>query len=118
MPKIFYRKLVRDRIPEIIKEKGSECETHVLSEEEFKAALRKKVGEEASALPECSRAELISEIADIHAVLEALQEAEGITDEELTEALDANEDRKGGFDKRLFLEWSSDDGYRTNETTN
>lgn len=116
--KVFYNKLIRDRIPEKIAAKGSQCETRELREEEFKVELRKKVGEEASALiGELNREELASELADILAVIDEIRKVEDISDEELAMAIATNHQKKGGFEKRLFLEWSSDDGYKSNEQT-
>ena len=42
-----YRKLVRDRIPEIIKENGGVPQTRILTKKEFKEELLKKLVEEA-----------------------------------------------------------------------
>ena len=114
--RIYYRKLIRDNIPDKIAKEGSECETRVLSEEEFKKKLRRKVVEEASAIPVVeTRDELIDELADLHAVIEALKEREGVTDTDMDKAIEQNMLKKGGFTKRLFLEWSSDSGYKSNE---
>ncbi len=38
-----YNKLVRDRIPEIIRKSGLECQTVTLSEIEYRQALRQKL---------------------------------------------------------------------------
>ena len=42
----IYNKLVRDNIPNIIKEKGEEPITRILSDEEYKKELEKKLNEE------------------------------------------------------------------------
>lgn len=117
MEKIYYNKLIRDNIPEKIQSKGSSLETRILSESEFEVELRKKVGEEASALPKSeTREELISELADVLDVIKELQKTNTISDAEIAAAQEINFKKKGGFAKRLFLLWSSDDGYQTNET--
>ena len=41
-----YEKLVRDKIPEIIRSNGEEPETRILSDEEYKKELEKKLLEE------------------------------------------------------------------------
>lgn len=116
--KIHYRKLIRDNIPEKIAREGSECETRILSDQEYRFELRRKVVEEASSIPALiHRAELLDEMADLEMVIAALKEVEGITDDEMRQALARNRERKGGFEKRLFLEWSSDSGYKSNEQT-
>ena len=116
MNRVYYNKLIRDNIPDKIAGKGSECETRELSQEEFEQELLKKVGEEAGALPKAgSREELVAELADVVDVIEELKKAKHISDTELAAAQAENQKKKGGFAKRLFLIWSSDDGYKTNE---
>jgi predicted house-cleaning noncanonical NTP pyrophosphatase (MazG superfamily) len=51
MKKIHYNKLIRDNIPEKMTRLGAAFETRILTQQEFKLELLKKVGEEASALP-------------------------------------------------------------------
>lgn len=114
--RIYYHKLVWDRIPELIREKGKDCEVRELDDEEFETELLKKVEEEASALPEtASRQELIDELADIVTVIETIKTLKGITDLELADALERHARRRGRLEKKLFLVWSSDGTYQTNE---
>lgn len=128
MKKISYNKLIRDKIPEKIRRNGGEFEIRKLSAREFERELLKKVGEEASALPALTaminhsarkktkaKKELASELADIIAVIDEIKKVRRISEKELAAALAENFARKGGFRKKLFLIWSSDTGYRTNE---
>jgi predicted house-cleaning noncanonical NTP pyrophosphatase (MazG superfamily) len=116
--RVFYNKLIRDKIPEKILGKGSKCETRVLSDDqEFQQELLKKVAEEAGALSRVrGREDLLDEIADLLEVLDALKRLEGISEVELKQIRKNNVARKGGFAKRLFLHWSSDKDYKSNET--
>ena len=117
MKKIYFNKLIRDKIPEKIKSKGCNLKIKTLNELLFETELLKKVGEEASALPVAkNNEELISELADILDVIDEIKKFKNITDEQLKTAQKVNFDKKGGFDQRLFLYWTSDDGYKTNET--
>lgn len=114
--RIYYNKLVWDDIPDIIRAKGKECEVRTLEDSEFEIELLKKVEEEASALPEtASRQELIDELADVMTVIETIKVIKGITELELADALERHAKRKGRFEKKLFLVWSSDSSYLTNE---
>ena len=118
MKKIFYNKLVRDNIPSIIKERGSRCFVKRLTKKSFEQALLKKVGEEAlGMLAARTRRELISELADVTDVLEEIKRLKKISAREVAASQRANFKRKGGFKKRLFLAWSSDDGYKSNESS-
>lgn len=51
----IYNKLVRDKIPEIIEADGKLCATHILSEEEYIAALEAKLNEEVAFSKESSK---------------------------------------------------------------
>jgi predicted house-cleaning noncanonical NTP pyrophosphatase (MazG superfamily) len=108
--RVYYNKLVWDNVPDLIKEKGKECEIRTLDNEEFELELLKKVEEEASALPETtSRQELIDELADVVTCIK------NITELELADALERHSRRKGRFENKTYLVWSSDSNYKTNE---
>lgn len=116
MKKIYYNKLIRDKIPEIIREKGSDCKTKTLSSVDFYKELVKKVSEEASGiLGAKNKKELISEIADVLDVINEIKKVKKITSKQILRTQEENNKRKGGFKKHIYLFWSSDDGYKTNE---
>ncbi|MBS3116883.1 nucleoside triphosphate pyrophosphohydrolase [Candidatus Woesearchaeota archaeon] len=116
MKKIYYNKLIRDEIPSKIKENKGEYEVRSLSLDEFEQELLKKVMEEASGLLKTTtREELLDELVDITIVLEEIKKTKKIEEGEFQEARRRNMVRKGGFFKKLFLVWSSDTSYKTNE---
>ncbi len=117
--KVFYNKLIRDKIPEVIRNAGSECEVRELGNEEYQRELLKKVEEEASGVASAaSREEIVRELADVLDVIREVKLFTGITDAEIRLEEEKAYEKKGGFEKRLFLVWSSDDGYKTNEKKN
>ena len=79
----IYNKLVRDNIPNIIKEKGEEPITRILSDEEYKKELEKKLNEEYQEVLEASGSERVEELADMLEVIKALGELEHTTLEEI-----------------------------------
>ena len=98
-----FRKLVRDRIPEIIAANGEKAVTHVLDEAEFVTALENKLLEEAQEM-RANKAERKIEIADIYEVLDALIAAYGFSKDEIMKLKAEKRQERGGFEKRLFLE--------------
>ena len=98
--KIFYNKLVRDKIPEIIEETGKTCETEILSDEEYLQMLDKKLDEE---LAEYHKDHNIEELADLLEVLYAAAKARGYCIEELELVRGEKQKARGGFDKKILL---------------
>ncbi len=100
MEKITYNKLVRDRIPEIIKSAGKKCETRILDESEFRTELKKKLLEEVNEFLESDE---ISEIADILEVLESIVIDSGNNLNEVYAIKETKKKNRGGFEKKIFL---------------
>lgn len=99
-----YNKLVRDRIPEIIKKDGGIPVIRKLSQKEFKAEVLKKVLEEAKELSEVkNREELLKECADLNEILETLIDAYKIDRKELNKVRSKRKKDRGGFEKKIFL---------------
>ncbi len=97
-------KLVRDRIPEIIRSTGRTPEVRVLQGEELVEALLLKLEEETSELrAAASTAERVEELADILEVVQALARRLGVDTAGLTRAADAKRAERGGFDDGLWL---------------
>ncbi len=116
MKKIYYHKLIRDKIPAIIKANNAQYSIKRLSPKQFEIELYKKVGEEATGLMAAkNKRELTSELADVQEVLATIRRYKKIKPSCVRDELKKNMKRKGGFQKRLFLVWAEDNGYRTNE---
>lgn len=100
-----YNKLVRDRIPEIIRKDNLECEVVTLKEEEYRQALRNKLIEEAQEAAEASEEKLVAEIADLYEVIDALIATYGIERELVIAEQQRRREERGSFEKRLQLLW-------------
>jgi predicted house-cleaning noncanonical NTP pyrophosphatase (MazG superfamily) len=100
----IYNKLVRDRIPEIIKEQGNTLSTRFLENEEYLNELRTKLQEETNEYLEAeSSTEAIEELADIMELLYALAEVHGVTSERLEQIRAEKAEKRGGFKERVYL---------------
>jgi predicted house-cleaning noncanonical NTP pyrophosphatase (MazG superfamily) len=116
MKKIYYRKLVRDKIPKRIEESGGKYETKTLSVSSFNKEILKKVEEEASGLSKAKvKSDIVAEMGDLLDVLTEVKKVFGLKTVELKESRRKEMKRKGGFTKRTYLVWAEDTGYRSNE---
>ncbi len=97
-------KLVRDKIPQIIKEEGKTPITRTLTDEEYLVELDKKLNEE---IAEYQADKSIEEMADILEVLFAICEARGHTVDELIAIKESKKEARGGFAERIF--WSGNE---------
>ncbi len=112
MEKIYYNKLCRDNVPDIIAAKGFECDVREVDHDEYRREIVRKVYEEASGVSNHSgRESLLKELADLVITLDAVSKEFGITDEELDEAVEKSIEEKGGYESMLYLSWSSDTEY-------
>ncbi len=105
MEKVYYNKLVRDKIPDICRANGEEPFTRVLNPEEYWEYLLKKDQEE---LEEVKTAESLEkrkkELADKLELIRAMAEFSGFSLEDIIVEADRKKQKNGGFDKRLLLE--------------
>lgn len=103
--KKVYNKLIRDKIPEIIRADDAVPEIRELNRGEYLQALKDKIVEEAEELQEEEgKKEILKEMADVYEVLRTLAAAHDITLEDVRNAADKKKEDRGGFKKRLFLE--------------
>ena len=108
MKKDYYRKLIRDKIPEIIKSKGGEFKTRTLRKREFEKELRKKLLEESKELLKAPRRDLVNELSDVLEMVKSIASYYKINFKEVEKYQIKKRKERGGFKKRLFLIWSSD----------
>ncbi len=95
-----YNKLVRDKIPEIIRQEGKDVKFRVLDNDEYLDELLKKLGEEHEELKIARNAE---ELADISEVLLALADALGINQVELDKIRTHKVAKRGAFKQKILL---------------
>jgi len=93
-------KVVRDRIPEIIRNSGRECAVKELSDPEFLVELERKLGEE---LTEYLESKELEELADLLEIISRIAELRGSSKENLEALRLQKKLEKGGFEKNLLL---------------
>jgi len=101
-----YYKLVRDKIPQIIKKDGQIPRVTKLKMDKFKRELLKKLVEEASeTLKAENNEELAKEIADILEVIDYIIKTFKLNKKEIEKLKRQRKKLRGGFDKKIFLEY-------------
>jgi len=107
-PSITHRKLVRDRIPEIIRKHGKEPVTRILGKEEFRKAVGDKILEEAYELycqwKKGDGEGILRESADVLEVILTALELQGSDMKDLITEREKRAGERGGFRKKIFLE--------------
>lgn len=98
-----YNKLVRDKIPDIVKQKGGVPIVHIADDEEYWNKLKEKLLEE---IKEFSENEIIEEMADIQEVINAMCDYKGFDKESVEAARKEKAEDRGMFGKKIILEES------------
>lgn len=104
--RVTYNKLIRDRVPEIIKADRHHAVTRVLDAQEYPTALLAKLVEEAKEARDAPADELPGELADVWEVLRTLLGTLPMTWQELETRAAAKRDQAGGFSRGIFLEYT------------
>ena len=97
----IFRKLVRDKIPEVIRNNGETPIVRILDDEEYERELNKKLKEEVD---EYFVDGNIEELADIEEVLRALVELKGVSYEKFEKIRKSKCEKRGAFKDKVFLE--------------
>ena len=97
---ITYNKLIRDKIPAIIKADGNLPVVTVLDDDDYMDALNTKLHEEVTEYLADNRLE---ELCDILEVVFAIARAKGFSENDIERHRNAKNLTNGAFDDKLFL---------------
>lgn len=100
----IYNKLVRDKIPQIIKQKGGTPITKILDEITYKKELEKKLCEEYQEVLEATGDNRIEELADMLEVIKSLAKLEGKSIDDIILIANNKNEKRGSFEERIYLE--------------
>ena len=105
MPVTVYKKLIRDKIPQVFAANNKIFNTRILTDDEYRVALKQKLIEESKEVLESSnKKDLIYEIADVIEVLNCIKSSENISDEDVEKCRLEKGKKRGVFSQKLFLE--------------
>jgi predicted house-cleaning noncanonical NTP pyrophosphatase (MazG superfamily) len=96
-----YDKLVRDKIPEIIRNNGKTPITHIAESDEYWNKLKNKLKEEVEEFIQDSNKE---ELADIFEVITAINLYKEWTIDEIVEVQKKKREERGGFEDKIILD--------------
>lgn len=101
----IYKKLVRDNIPTIISNNGEAPITRILSNDEYKQELEKKLYEEyQEVLNTTNSSDRIEELADMLEIIISLAKLENKSLNDVIEVAKIKREKRGGFEERIYLE--------------
>ncbi|MBR4003217.1 MAG: nucleoside triphosphate pyrophosphohydrolase [Clostridia bacterium] len=104
MAKKIFNKLVRDKIPQVIKNSGDKPYIKVLSDEENLKQLNIKLTEEVN---EYLSDNNVEELADIVEVIYGLLKAKNVSIEDFEKIRLNKKEKRGGFENKIFLEYTT-----------
>lgn len=108
---IIHNKLVRDRIPEIIRADGHIPLYETLDSTHYLEALEQKLLEEAA---EYRQTPCMEEMADLMEVIEAICRARSFDPAALQAVRQEKAQKRGAFEKRIFLRAVAEPGEELN----
>lgn len=98
--KRIYNKLVRDNIPQLIKESGRDCSSRILNEKEYYDALLDKIVEE---IEEYRISDNEEELADVYEVLDCLVQLKEYEPMHIDYLQLIRREKRGSFKDRVLL---------------
>jgi predicted house-cleaning noncanonical NTP pyrophosphatase (MazG superfamily) len=107
MPRFYFRKLVRDQVLQrCLDDPKVKTDYRILDPTAFKKELVAKIHEETDEIPIIDEPdnEVLSEIADVQAVIDALIESYGFTKEDIAAAQAKKAEKNGVFEKQAYIE--------------
>ena len=96
-------KLVRDKIPDIIRADGREPDLRRLDEQEYQLELHAKLREEAAELAGATGNEVAEELADVLEVVQAIARINGVSMDDVVDLAKQKRADRGAFDQRWYL---------------
>ena len=98
---MVYPKLVRDKIPELIKNEGKTLVMRHADDDEYWDCLQEKLVEEVDEFLQNSSLE---EIADILEVIDAIKEYKNFNEQEVQRVKEEKAQHKGRFTQRIVID--------------
>ena len=105
-----YNKLVRDKIPKIIKENNQLPKTHTANQKEYEQKLKDKLREEVEEFLEDSNEE---ELADILEVIYAICDLYEFDISEIDKIRKNKADKRGAFKQKIILDEVTESSQKT-----
>lgn len=104
--KKIYNKLVRDKIPEIIRNDNKICKIKMLNEQDYILELKQKLCEEAKeVLNADSKTKVAEELADVLEIIDALKDVYNFTNQDIQYIKEKKANKNGRFKEKIYLEY-------------
>jgi predicted house-cleaning noncanonical NTP pyrophosphatase (MazG superfamily) len=108
-------KLIRDKVPEILEQKGFQTSVRIMENEEYIQRLKNKLVEEAQeAWNADNNQDIIEELADVLEIIHALSSACNISLDEVEKFRTGKRMRNGAFERKIYSEFIRSDSNNSN----
>lgn len=108
--RFYHKKLIRDKIPKLIKATNDDFETRVMDDLEFETELKKKLVEESKEVLIAPKEELMNELADVLQLIKSITAHYQMNFKDVEKYQREKKKKRGAFAKKLFLIWSTGKG--------
>ncbi|MDO8496811.1 MAG: nucleoside triphosphate pyrophosphohydrolase [bacterium] len=100
-----YDKLVRDRIPEIIEQKGGKCTYRIAGGKEYWEKLKWKLQEEIDEFLEAKNEEELADVYEVvDTILDFVADMHSLSNKKVRALQKKKAEERGRFEKRIILE--------------
>lgn len=97
-------KLIRDRLPQMMRSEGITVHDRVMGDEEYKTCLKEKMVEEAQEVAaSTNQKDLCAECGDVLEVMISLLHVYGLTLDDVRAVADQKKKANGGFVDRIYV---------------
>jgi len=101
------KKLIRDNIPDIIKNKWEKCEFYIADDIEYSIELLKKIVEESIEVKKAkNKKELTEELADVIEVIHSICDNKSISIDDIEKARIKKKKEKWWFSKKIIFKYT------------
>lgn len=106
MHRFKFDKLIRDKLPEILRQSGAKVLQRNMTKEEYFASLKNKLLEEAAEVCEATnKDDILEELGDVFEVIITIAHTEGFELQDILNVAEKKRNQRGGFMEKAYIDF-------------